>query len=209
MHDWNDVVMANSQRFPDRQSIRLVGFDYTASATHFVTICVRDHQCVFGSIVDATMQLSEIGKIASHNWSEIARIRQCISLDEFIVMPNHIHGIITIMNRDNDHSPRVWRIKHVPKQPVSLCDTERASCDTERASPCDAPTACLKRNSLGSIIGQFKIATTKHIRAAGYPDFAWQRNYYERIIRDDRALESVCAYIRNNPANWARDRNNR
>lgn len=188
---------------PDRQSIRLRGFDYTSSATHFVTICVEDRQCVLGNITNGIMHASPLGKIVADCWMTIPRIRPYVSLNEWIVMPNHIHGILTIMDHDRDSSP-IWRVPYVSKQRTM---TRRASHGD--APTCVAPTARLQPHSLGSIIGQFKIVTTKRIRAAGFADFAWQRNYFERIVRDDRAMENIRSYIRNNPAQWERDRNNR
>ncbi len=165
-------------QWPDRQSIRLDHFYYTSTTTYFITAVVQDRQCILGSIKNNETRLSSIGLIVAHEWQETQRIRTNVDLDEWVIMPNHFHGIITIRG-------------------------------TDAGDPPDRPNKFrLRSNSLGSIMSQFKSITTKRIRTSGFPHFAWQRNYYERIIRDDEALESIRAYIRNNPAQWERDRNN-
>jgi len=104
-------------------------------------------------------------------------------LDQFVVMPNHLHGIIVI-----EESPAV----------------SRASTPRRRAST----RPRLHRNSLGSIIGQFKSVATKRIWAAGYRDFAWQPRFHDHIIRSEPSLNSIRRYIRDNPAKWALDKDN-
>ena len=166
----NDGNMAPSS-LPDRRSIRLDGFDYRGTHSYFVTVCTHDRVPILGTINNNVIQLTPIGQMVADEWIKTPRIRPYVSLDEWIVMPDHFHGIITI---HHDH----------------------------RAIQRIAPTNGLASNSLGSIIGQWKSITAKRIRASGHPDFTWQRNYYDRIIRDATAHAHVQQYIRNNPKNW-------
>jgi len=137
-------------------------------------------QCDFGKIIDQKMQCSEIGQIIAEEWIRTAMIRSNIVLNQWVVMPNHIHGIIQIKN-------------------------DRYNVETTRR----VVSTRLLPNSIGSIIGQFKSKCTKRIRADGYAQFNWQRNYYDHIIRNDKDLAHIREYIANNPQNWDRDEYNK
>jgi putative transposase len=167
------------------ESTRLSHWDYSSPAWYFVTICTQDRRTHFGDIVDGSIRLSPIGKIVRDEWRKTAGIRPNVDLDEFVVMPNHIHGIVVIKPLVDGGTPRV----ETPRRGVST-------------------TPRLQKPSLGSIIGQFKIACTRRIRAAGSRDFAWQTRFHDRIIRGDRALMAIREYIANNPAKWALDTEN-
>ena len=156
-------------------SNRLECWDYTAPGHYFITICIKNMQCLFGRIINGRMQLSPIGKIIADEWQKTEAIRPNVNLDQWIIMPNHIHGIIII--------------------------TERKKVQTSRR---DVST-CLRPNSLGSIVGQFKSVCTKRIWAAGYHDFRWQRNYHDHIIRNEKSLNRIRQYIQNNPLKWELD----
>jgi putative transposase len=164
------------------ESTRLSHWDYSSPAWYFVTICTRDRRTHFGEIIADTVRLSSIGRIVDEEWRKTADIRPNVDLDEFVVMPNHIHGIVVIKPPANGEGPRV----ETPRRGVST-------------------TPRLQRASLGSIIGQFKIACTKSIRASGFRNFAWQPRFHDHIIRGGRALDAVRQYIVDNPAKWALD----
>ncbi len=170
----------DSQR-PQRRSIRLPGYDYRQEGVYFVTICARQRECLFGEVVDGEMQLSECGKIVEAQWLQIPVIRLNVTLDSFVVMPNHIHGLLVVTSRDE------------PELDSGVPETERSS----------GPAA----GSLGAIIGQYKSAVTKHIYALpndrGFSP--WQRNYHEHIVRSDRTLRQLREYVADNPAQWQRD----
>jgi putative transposase len=161
-----------------RQSARLKGYDYTQAGAYFVTICAYKRQPLFGKIVDGKMRLSLLGQLVYAEWQKTAVIRPNIYLDAFVVMPNHLHGIIVIFFNE---APLVGATRRV------------------------APT--LQSGSLGAIIGQFKSVVTKRYRRFRKNDDSpiWQRNYYEQIIRNERHLTAVQQYIHNNPANWTDD----
>ena len=173
-----------------RRSIRLRGYDYSQSGAYFVTICTYQHQSLFGAVVGGEMVFNPYGKVVGEEWFKSARIRSEIELftDEFVVMPNHIHGIIWIVN-----DPSV-----------------RATRGIVRATRWVAPTRpCGPRpGSIGAITGQYKSTVTKRINQnhETHDEPIWQRNYYERIMRDDTELVTIRAYIADNPRRWTEDR---
>jgi len=186
-----------------RRSIRLPGYDYAQPGAYFVTICTKDRLCLFGEVVDGEMRLNNIGRVVKEGWFRSADIRQEVQLfpDEFVVMPNHVHGIIWIINDDDDVgatrrvAPTRWVAHRVGA--------------TRRVAPTDPPRGPAS-GSIGAIIGQFKSITTKRINALrdmpGAP--VWQRNYYEHIIRDERSLHRIREYIATNSLRWHLDREN-
>jgi REP element-mobilizing transposase RayT len=169
-----------------RRSIRLKGYDYAQAGAYFVTICTCDRECLFGEIAGSEMRLNEIGQIVAEEWIRAPQIRPYVELDEWVIMPNHMHGIIVIMEGG------------------MVGATRRVAPTTT-----DRPTGP-KSGSLGAIIGQFKSVTTKRVNALrGTPRVpVWQRNYYEHIIRNEDDLARVREYIANNPLQWGIDRNN-
>ncbi len=177
-----------------RRSIRLPGYDYAQAGAYFVTIVTQGRECLFGQVVNGEMRLNDAGRIAQDEWLRTAVIRPRVTLDAFVIMPNHIHGIIAL----SDHGR----------------GTLQRAPTTDDAPPDGAPT--VERfgkptsDSIPTIIRLFKSATTKRINemrhAPGVP--AWQRNYYEHVIRDDASLNRIRRYIVDNPAQWADDDEN-
>jgi REP element-mobilizing transposase RayT len=169
-----------------RRSIRLPGYDYTQPGAYFITLVTHDRMPLFGEIVGGEMRLNEYGKIVRAEWFRTAIVRPYVVLypNEFVVMPNHVHGIIWIVNADNVGA-------------------------TRRVAPTTRPHGP-DSGSIGAIIGQFKSVTTKRINALRNTPGApiWQRNYYEHIIRNDETLARIRAYIQSNPQRWAEDREN-
>ena len=163
------------------ETTRLRGWDYTTAGWYFVTIVTKNRKPYFGEILDDEMHLSSIGKILADEWQETALMRPYISLDEWVIMPNHIHGII-ISHNDEDVG---------------------TSCrDVSNEQP------RLRAKSLGAIINQIKSVSTKRIQAAGFPDFGWQSGYYDHIIRDRKDLDRIREYIVGNPFQWEDDEEN-
>ena len=166
----------------NRRSIRLSGYDYRQAGAYFITVCTHNRTMLFGDVVNDEMRLSEAGRIAEEIWQEIPDHFGNVVIDAFVVMPNHIHGIIVIM--DDHVGARHASPLHRTRQPSQ-------------------PT-------LGTIVGSYKSAVSKQINkhrsTPGAP--VWQRNYYEHIIRNEAALHNVRHYIVNNPAKWADDPNN-
>ena len=161
-----------------RRSIRLRGYDYSQPGSYFVTIVTHDRQCLFGDVIDGEMRLSDAGIMIAQAWEWLATRHSHVELDSYIVMPNHLHGIIVI------------------------------TADTRRGDSRIAPVT--KPKSLGRLVGAFKTVSAKRFnlaeRAPGQP--LWQRNYYERIIRDEAELGAAREYIVNNPLKRELDREN-
>jgi REP element-mobilizing transposase RayT len=183
------------------ESTRLPGWDYAGAGWYFVTICTRNHECLFGDIVDGEMRLSSIGEIVAEEWQKTPDIRPNVVLDEWVIMPNHLHGIIVILESP-DRS-----VVGASRRPV---ETSRRPVETSRrdVSTTTSPPPRLQAGSLGAIVGQIKSVCTKRIRAAGHTEFGWQSRFYDHIIRDEGALQRIREYIANNPATWADDRIN-
>lgn len=167
-----------------RTSTRLRHYDYSSAGAYFVTLCTFQKQQLFGEIVEGEMVLNEIGSIVHFEWKQTEVIRPTIVMDVFVVMPNHLHGIVIF---ENNHS--------------TINDVN----DNVGAYSC-APLHHPRR-SLGSFVSQFKATTTKQINISrGTPQTpVWQRNYHEQIIRNDKELNSVREYIQYNPQNWSTD----
>ena len=158
---------------------RLEGYDYSQSNYYYVTICTNNRKEWLGEIKDNHMLLNGYGQIVEQQWQWLAEQYSYIELDEYIVMPNHIHGILIIIR----------------------------PCITDRSRPVPTvPTHNIK--SLSSLIGAFKTTSSKLIHQNGLSDFAWQRSFYDYIIRNDKSLNKIREYIINNPINWANDEEN-
>jgi len=181
-----------------RRSIRLKEYDYAQDGWYFVTICTEGHVCLFGDVIDGEVMLNEVGKIAEKCWQAIPTNFPCagLSLDEFIVMPDHIQGIIIIKE---SNSERRGVIHHAHDNYVR---------DRDQSSNQNKPWGLMNNPelTLGKIIRYFKANATKMIHDCGNNQFTWQRNYYERIILNQNVLNNIRQYIINNPLNWEYDR---
>lgn len=180
-------------------SARHSQWDYAAPGWYFVTLCTRNYACVLGKIVRDMMVLSPAGRIVSEEWQRTAEVRPYVVLDAFVVMPNHLHGLIGIDSttpaaRQDDASADTDRSVETPRRGVS---TGSSSKTNNRAR--------LHPHSLGAIIGQFKSVCTKRIRRDGYNDFAWQPRFHDHVVRSEQAFQRIRRYILENPTRWQRD----
>lgn len=162
------------------ESTRLKDWDYARSGCYYVTICTQGKKCDFGKIIEDKMNLNRIGKIAKQYWLEIPKHFPNTSLDEFVVIPNHIHGIIIINKNGNDY-----------------VETPKLGVSTKHWEP----------HSLAVIINQYKRICTINIHKQ-FPLFAWQSRYYDRIVRNDEELNRIREYIIFNPLKWSLDQEN-
>ena len=183
-----------------RRSIRLKGYDYTQPGAYFVTFCSYQRMHVFGDVVNGEMVLNDAGKIAQQEWFQTAELRPYVKLydDEFVIMPNHGHGVIWI--EENVGALR---------GNVQLRDGQNRA--EQRSAPTkSSPTKTVAPGSLGAIVRAYKSAVTYAVNAVENQRGAilWQRNYYEHIIRNDHELNNIRWYIVNNPLNWQLDRDN-
>jgi putative transposase len=170
-----------------RRSIRLRDFDYAQTGAYFVTICAHERVCLFGELVDNEVQLNDAGKVVKACWLAVSTHFLDVDLDAFVVMPNHLHGIVVITDR-------VVGAKNV--SPL------RDNVDTRRR-PIQSPS-----KTIGSIVRGFKIGVTKWFRENEHGGKVWQRNYYEHVIRNGESLSRIRQYIHENPTRWAFDREN-
>ena len=185
-----------------RRSIRLKGYDYREAEDYFVTICARNRECLFGEITEGELRLNDRGKIVRKEWVRTAVLRPYVELDSFIVMPNHIHGVIVLVGA-GPHA--------CPEQGHPRADMPANNPAVRLGQPQGvAPTL-----SLPDVVHRFKTLTTKRyadgVKRFGwvsFPNRLWQRNYYEHVIRDEESLNRIRKYILDNPVQWAFDREN-
>jgi len=170
------------------QSARLPGWDYASAAWYFVAVCTGGRKPFLGEVVEGEVELYAVGRIVAEEWARTPEVRANVELDEWVIMPNHVHGIVIIRARPSVETSR-----------------RDVSTDTTPSSP---RLPRLKPGSPGAIIGQFKSVSTKRLRGAGYSDFAWQPRFYDHVIRGDDSLAEIRQYIRNNPVKWALDKDN-
>ncbi len=164
-----------------RRSTRIKDFDYAYPGAYFVTICAQKWQPLFGQIVDGTMQLNHFGEMVCRCWDDIPSHYSNIELDAFVVMPNHVHGIVMILD-DLD----------------------------ERAVGARLPRPYKRKTTLGQVVAYFKYQSTKRINEMrNLPAVkVWQRNYFEHIVRNTNSLNRIREYILTNPLRWQLDTEN-
>ena len=177
-----------------RRSIRLKGYDYKNPGTYFVTICTQNKEHLFGSIEDGEIISNEPGLMVERIWQELPVKYPAIEIDEFIIMPNHIHGII------------ILSVGAIPRGCPDEMNGQALGHGGQALGP--APTQL----SLPDVVHRFKSFTTAQYRNGvqqfnwrPFPGRLWQRNYYEHIIRDEKELNSIREYIIHNPLNWLTD----
>ncbi|HZX13311.1 MAG TPA: transposase [Thermodesulfobacteriota bacterium] len=162
-----------------RRSIRLKGYDYTQVGAYFVTICTQHRECLFGEVVDGEMQVNEFGQSVADCWQWLGNQYPYIVIDEWVVMPNHLHGIIVIME------------------------------DQCRGGSRTAPTEIKRKPLGQLIGAFKTVSTKRINEMRSTPvAFVWQRNYYEHIVRDEETFNLIRQYVADNPLNWTLDREN-
>jgi REP element-mobilizing transposase RayT len=158
--------MPNDPR-PHRQSLPLPAYDYSQAGAYFITVCTQNRRMLFGEVIDSDVRLNEMGIIVQQTWDDLPRHYHRIDLDAFIVMPNHVHGIIILADQSE------------------------------------------RRHGIPEIVRGFKTFSARRVNERGDKrGTVWQRGYFERVIRNEKALDRIRAYIANNPAQWADDPDN-
>ena len=166
------------------ESARKPGWDYTLPGSYFVTICTLGKKLYFGRVENAIVNLSPIGEYADACWREVPQHHEHIDIDEFVVMPNHIHAIVIIGGPE--------RLPELRKR-----EKFKRVAELNGVRP--------KANSLGAVVGSFKSVVTQWCEAQRM-EFEWQPKFHDRIIRGKNSLKAVREYIRDNPANWCKDK---
>ena len=178
------------------ESARLKGWDYSWPGYYYITIVTKNRKWFFGNVINSKMMLSEIGTIAEKYWLEIPEHFENTVLDEFVVMPDHMHGIIVIRTPDLGVSMMPGVKTPGEKTPYQGVSTERS-----RSSPNRVVSTHWTPGNIGVIINQYKRICTIKSREIN-PGFGWLPRFYDHIVRDNHELNRIRRYIRDNPANW-------
>jgi putative transposase len=175
-----------------RRSIRLKGYDYSTAGLYFVTVCTEKKVCLFGDVIDNEMRLNEAGQVVVQEWNALPERFPNVQLDCFVVMPNHMHGVIAIFP--------IGKKGAASSAPTKV----GAGIEEAKSGRTNAPP------SLGKIMRAFKsisaIDVNKALAREGHQ--VWQRNYFEHIIRGGDDLDRVRRYIIENPWHWENDEEN-
>ena len=178
-----------------RRSIRLKGYDYSQEGLYFVTVCVHNRECLFGEIENGEMRLNEYGNIVKMVWDNLPQHYSNIALNAFVVMPNHIHGIIEI----------------TAPMGAGFVGTGLVGAGLKPAPTPPPPPPMMtttKNHGLPEIIRALKTFSARQINELRnmQGEKLWQRNYHEHIIRNEQSYQTIAQYIENNPARWENDR---
>jgi len=164
----------------NRKPNRLKNYDYSRDGFYFVTVCTYNRNWYFGEIQNGQMRLNQYGEIVKQQWLWLQEQYPYIEHDQYVIMPNHVHGIVLI-NRS-------------------------AAANVGNSRDCSLQKSKIK--SLSELMGSFKTTSSKLIHRAGSHEFKWQKSFYDHIIRNDRSLENIRKYIANNPLKWEYDQEN-
>ncbi|TFG43346.1 MAG: hypothetical protein E4H43_01840 [Bacteroidia bacterium] len=180
-----------------RRSIRLKGYDYSQAGLYFITICVKDRECLFGEIIHGKIILNYAGKIADECWLKIPKHFPNAVLHEYIVMPNHIHGIIELKWNDSVGTRHVVSLPDNTENPVRARHVVSVHMQNQFSKPIPG--------SVSVIIQQYKSSVKRFCNKNDFSHFQWQSRFYEHIIRNEQSYEHIADYIINNPKNWKDD----
>lgn len=179
--------MRDREMLPNRRSVRLRDYDYAGPGTIFFTVCTEGRRHLFGSIRDGSMHSNWFGEVVSEEWEQTLIIRPEIICHAFVVMPNHLHGLITIDPQDDARSATRKRL------------------DGDARADCHLPLHARRApRSVATMVSGFKGAVTRRSKADGHNPAVeiWQRGFHEHVVRNDEAFETIKVYIENNPARW-------
>lgn len=181
-----------------RHSIWLKDYDYAEAGAYFVTVCIERRECLLGDVVDGQMAVNDWGRIAGEVWEQIAEHWPTVDLDVSIVMPNHTHGIVILRDKG--------QIEEGRKEDGG----NRGKGRDEEEGGGTPPLRGQMKPTLGAIVAYWKCQTSKQINAARQTPGTrvWQRNFHDRIIRNEEMLNNMRAYITHNPARWGEDADN-
>lgn len=171
------------------ESVRLKNWDYRNNGAYFITINTGNRKHFFGEIINGEIRLSPIGEYAEKFWMEIPNHFPFVELGNFVVMPNHTHGILIINNVKSLHCNDIDKSLH--------CNDSTTNQYYSDISP--------KSGSISTIIRSYKSVVSKHARLLN-PEFNWQPKFHDHIIRNSKSFERIQNYIENNPSNWKEDK---
>ena len=184
----------------NRKSIRLKGYDYSQAGLYFITICIKNRECLFGNITNGEMNLNDAGQMVENEWMKLPQRFQNIKLHEYIVMPNHFHAILEIVG-----------VILVVAQNKTVAQNNTVSSKNGQPQGI-APTT---NKTVGDMVGAFEsITTVEYIRGVKNKNWQpfdgklWQRNYWDHIIRNENEYNRIAQYIINNPIKLKNDKLN-
>jgi putative transposase len=210
----------------NRKSIRIKGYDYSQNGAYFVTICTHNKLCLFGQVESGKMVLNALGLLIESIWRQIPSHYRTVLIDEFVVMPNHIHGIIRLQDRREqlgvmNHSPTQMAhdsnvgallgvINHAPTQIDANVGAQFIAPQINPAAQFIAPKTREAQPTLGEVVRAFKARASQASKTICAVDskILWQRNYYEHVVRNEPDLQVIREYINNNPKQWHLDKEN-
>ncbi len=199
----------------NRQSLRLKGYDYSLCGAYFITMCVQNRECIFGNIENGKMILNDAGKMVDLWWQKLGDKFINVGIDEYIIMPDHMHGVIFIYDGETGQTQRSAPTDLNSTNSVStdsiFKDIEENKCIAGENKCVVGANQCVRPN-VPKMVQWYKTMTTneyiRNVKQKGWPPFngkLWQRNYYEHIIRNDESLNRIIKYIANNPSAWVVD----
>jgi REP element-mobilizing transposase RayT len=222
--------MKHNPEMRRRRSIRLRGYDYARPGSYFVTVCTHRRESLFGEVIDGQMRRNALGDIVHAEWYATERVRPEVRLDAFVVMPNHLHGILEIIDvgarrglapdanaKMADGKRATHRLAPTAYRQIDKSQIRTRGAGVVGARRRLAPTEGARGRphgpapgSVGAILGQIKSLTKKAInKTRGTPGMpVWQPNYHEHVIRSEKELQRIREYICNNPLRWRFDREN-
>ena len=178
---------------PQRKTTRLQNYNYKTAGAYFITICTHNHMPIFGMITDNKMELNHIGRIAEEEWIKTFELRPYLKIDQFVVMPNHLHALLWLDN----------------KNAGGARSAPTAKCNNEKEQFLETVHAKIESGSLSAVIRSYKAAVTKKVNAeAMVKHRLWQRGFYEHVVRKNESLDKIREYIIHNPINWSKDPEN-
>jgi len=193
------------------KSNRLQGYNYSENGIYFITICVKGQKSVFGCVKKGKMILNQFGKIVEEEWKKSAEIRKEIILDEFVVMPNHFHGIVILQN-DNVVNETHCRaslqggIKQSLDSNIVETHGNASQGGGSKQKNFEYKNTFGKQSkNISALVRGFKSSVSRKIKLLGENDFSWQSNYHDHIIRNQKALEKIRTYVQTNPFIWEDD----
>ena len=217
-----------------KSSLRLKGFDYSFECLYYITICVFHYFELFGKIIEDKMHLNDIGNFVRNELFETENYYNTVAIDEYVIMPNHIHVILFISNdeanlkfvKQNRIETEILRVMeyhsdekcrgliHQTRNKTQKFYDSDEKCrglihQTQKKSPIEPEKGSINRTpTLGNIIRHFKASTAYQLHIQGIKNFKWQRNFHDHIIRNDKDYYFIKNYIINNPANWSNESKN-
>jgi REP element-mobilizing transposase RayT len=205
------------QSYPQRKALRLQHYDYAQNGAYFITLCTHNRECLFGEVVDDKMSLNDAGRMVESVLCEAPSHYKDIVLDSFVIMPNHVHFIVSIEHYQTDAINCLSTTMNPPTVGETLV-VSRSTISTPNKNPCKIHSSYNGRpqgSPVQKFVSRFKSTVTvnyiqgvKNNQWRPFHGKLWQRGYYDRIIRNEETLLEIQQYIFNNPAQWASDENN-